>query len=66
MPCRSLRMTEPKMTDESFVNIGASFGGKNHTTMIHAYEKTDKMRKEDSSFDNLLLEMEEHFTLPMT
>lgn len=47
------------MTDESFVNIGSFFGGKNHTTVIHAYEKIDKMCKEDNNFDSLMKQLEE-------
>ena len=47
------------LTDESFVSIGSYFGGKNHTTVIHACEKIEKMRKEDNGFDNLLKRFEE-------
>ena len=48
-----------KMTDASLPKIGLSFGGRDHTTVIHAYEKIEKMRKEDRSFDNLLQQFEE-------
>ena len=48
-----------KMTDASLPKIGLSFGGRDHTTVIHAYEKVEKMRKEDRSFDNLLQQFEE-------
>ena len=48
-----------RMTDESFVSIGSYFGGKNHTTVIHACEKIDKMWREDKSFDQLLKRLEE-------
>jgi len=48
------------MTDESFVNIGSYFGGKNHTTVIHACEKIDKMRQGDKGFDNLLKQFEDN------
>ena len=47
------------MTDASLPKIGLSFGGRDHTTVIHAYEKILKMRKEDRSFDNLLQQFEE-------
>ena len=43
-----------KMTDESFLKIGMFFGGRNHTTVIHACEKVEKMREEDKSFDKLM------------
>ena len=48
-----------RMTDASLPKIGFSFGGRDHTTVIHAYEKVEKMRKEDRSFDNLLQQFEE-------
>ena len=48
-----------KLTDASLPKIGLSFGGRDHTTVIHAYEKVEKMRKEDRSFDNLLQQFEE-------
>jgi len=47
-----------KMTDASLPKIGLSFGGRDHTTVIHAYEKIEKMRKEDSNFDNLMEQFE--------
>lgn len=47
------------MTDSSLPKIGLYFGGRDHTTVIHAYEKIDKMRKEDKSFDNLIHQFEE-------
>ena len=47
------------MTDSSLPKIGLYFGGRDHTTVIHAYEKIDKMRKEDKSFDSLMQQFEE-------
>jgi len=47
-----------KMTDESFLKIGMFFGGRNHTTVIHACEKVEKMREEDKSFDKLMQQHE--------
>ena len=35
------------------------FGGRDHTTVIHACEKIDKLRKEDKSFDNQIQQFEE-------
>ena len=48
-----------RLTDASLPKIGSSFGGRDHTTVIQAYEKIEKMRKEDRSFDNLLQQFEE-------
>ena len=47
------------MTDSSLPKIGLYFGGRDHTTVIHAFEKIDKMRKEDRSFDSLMQQFEE-------
>lgn len=48
-----------KLTDKSLTEIGSSFVGRDHATVIHAYEKIDKMRKEDKNFDKLLQQFEE-------
>ena len=48
-----------RITDASLPKIGLSFGGRDHTTVIHAYEKIEKMRKEDRSFDTLMEQLEE-------
>ncbi len=46
------------MTDSSLPKIGTAFG-RDHTTVIHACEKIEKLRKEDKSFDNQLQQLEE-------
>lgn len=46
------------MTESSLPKIGDSFGGRDHTTVIHACEKVLKMRKEDKGFDKLLNDFE--------
>ncbi|MBQ8920417.1 MAG: chromosomal replication initiator protein DnaA, partial [Acidaminococcaceae bacterium] len=47
-----------KMTDASLPKIGYAFG-RDHTTVIHAYEKIEKMKKEDNSFESQLQQLEE-------
>lgn len=47
-----------KMTDASLPKIGFAFG-RDHTTVIHACEKIEKMKKEDKSFENQLQQFEE-------
>lgn len=48
-----------KLTDSSLPKIGQYFGGRDHTTVIHACEKIEKLRKEDKSFDNQIQQFEE-------
>ena len=48
-----------KITDASLPKIGQAFGGRDYTTVIHAYEKIEKMRKEDKSFESQLQQYEE-------
>lgn len=40
-----------EMTEYSFMEIGREFGGRNHATIIHAYEKVKEQISQDSSFD---------------
>lgn len=47
-----------RLTDASLPQIGESFGDRDHSTVIHACEKIDKMRKEDKDFDKLILQYE--------
>ena len=36
-----------QLTDESLDQIGEYFGGRDHTTILHGYRKTDKLAKTD-------------------
>ncbi|MGG0643744.1 chromosomal replication initiator protein DnaA [Sporosarcina gallistercoris] len=38
-----------ELTDASLPKIGSEFGGRDHSTVIHAHEKISKMIKEDKS-----------------
>jgi chromosomal replication initiator protein len=42
------------LTPSSLPEIGRSFGGKHHSTVIHSIRKIDAMRKRDQSFNTLL------------
>ncbi|MFN8065171.1 MAG: chromosomal replication initiator protein DnaA [Vicinamibacterales bacterium] len=42
------------LTHASLPEIGRSFGGKHHSTVIHSIKKVDDMRKKDSDFNNLI------------
>ena len=42
------------LTHSSLPEIGRSFGGKHHSTVIHSIRKVEDMRKKDSDFNNLI------------
>ncbi len=48
-----------QLAKESYPTIGKFFGGKHHTTVLHAVRKVNKLRAEDSSVHKLLNQLEE-------
>lgn len=46
-----------ELTDTSLPQIGSCFGGRDHTTVIHAYDKISKERNEDIKLDNTIKEL---------
>ncbi|EFV77973.1 MULTISPECIES: chromosomal replication initiator protein DnaA [Cytobacillus] len=48
-----------ELTDFSLPKIGEEFGGRDHTTVIHAHEKISKMLQADSQFEKQLKEINE-------
>ena len=46
-----------ELTDASLPKIGKEFGGRDHTTVIHATSKIARMIKEDRSVYNLVQEL---------
>lgn len=46
-----------ELTDLSLPKIGDLFGGRDHTTVIHAYEKVNRERQEDSRLSALIAEI---------
>ena len=46
-----------ELTDASFPKIGDDFGGKDHTTVIHAFEKITKAIKKDEKMNNEIKEI---------
>jgi chromosomal replication initiator protein len=46
-----------ELTDSSLPKIGKHFGGRDHTTVIHAYSKIDRMIREDRSVYNLVQDL---------
>src|SRR6266571_52734 len=50
-----------KLTDKSLPAIGSAFGGKHHTTVIHAIRKIEAMRERDKEFARVLSSLQESF-----
>ena len=42
------------LTSASLPEIGRSFGGKHHSTVIHSIKKVEELRKRDGDFNNLI------------
>ena len=42
------------LTNSSLPEIGKSFGGKHHSTVIHSIRKVEQLRQKDSSFNSLI------------
>ena len=48
-----------ELTDNSLPKIGAEFNGKDHTTVIHAHEKIQRLMKQDLTIQNEIAEIKE-------
>ncbi len=46
-----------ELTDSSLPKIGSEFGGRDHTTVIHAHEKISAMMAEDEEFNRKIKEI---------
>ena len=49
-----------KLTSRSLPEIGRKFGGRDHTTVIHAVKKVDQLKSESNKFDediNVLMQI---------
>ncbi len=46
-----------KLTDTSLPKIGEEFGGRDHTTVIHAYEKISENLKKDENLQAIVAEL---------
>jgi len=46
-----------ELTDTSLPRIGEMFGGRDHTTVIHAHEKISRERQEDAKLNNIIKEL---------
>jgi chromosomal replication initiator protein len=43
-----------QMTSDSYADIGRGFGGKDHTTVLHAFHKIEALLREDPKFQKTL------------
>lgn len=43
-----------EITEYSFPELGNEFGGRDHTTVMHSYEKVENLLKTDSSLDSTI------------
>lgn len=50
-----------RLTHASLPEIGRSFGGKHHSTVIHSIKKVEEMRKRDGNFNTLINNLLESF-----
>jgi chromosomal replication initiator protein len=49
------------LTHASLPEIGRSFGGKHHSTVIHSIKKVEELRKRDPHFNSLIESLLQHF-----
>jgi chromosomal replication initiator protein len=49
------------LTRASLPEIGRSFGGKHHSTVIHSIRKVEELRKKDGNFNSLMTNLLEGF-----
>ena len=48
-----------QLTQASLPEIGRSFGGKHHSTVIHSIKKVEELRKKNPEFDTLMSTLQE-------
>jgi chromosomal replication initiator protein len=54
MPRQIAMYLSKSLTNASLPEIGRSFGGKHHSTVIHSIKKVEEMRKTDLDFNSLI------------
>jgi chromosomal replication initiator protein len=47
-----------ELTEMSYMNIGAFFGGRDHSTVVHACEKVAALRDSDPAWANMLRQLQ--------
>jgi chromosomal replication initiator protein len=61
MPRQVAMYLSKSLTSASLPEIGKSFGGKHHSTVIHSIKKVEDMRGRDASFNSLINTLLESF-----
>jgi chromosomal replication initiator protein len=61
MPRQVAMYLSKTLTHASLPEIGRSFGGKHHSTVIHSIRKVEDMRKKDGDFNSLINSFLESF-----
>ena len=61
MPRQIAMYLSKSLTNASLPEIGRSFGGKHHTTVIHSIKKIEEMRKGNADFNNLIAQFLQAF-----
>jgi chromosomal replication initiator protein len=51
-----------KLTHASLPEIGRSFGGKHHSTVIHSIKRVQELRNKEKDFDSLIINFLESFS----
>ena len=54
MPRQIAMYLSKTLTHASLPEIGRSFGGKHHSTVIHSIKKIGELRKKDKEFNSLI------------
>jgi len=54
MPRQIAMYLSKSLTNASLPEIGRSFGGKHHSTVIHSIKKIEELRKKDHDFNTLI------------
>ena len=47
-----------RLTSESLLQIGSFFGGRDHSTVLHACRKTDRLLSSDSELSRVLADVQ--------
>ena len=52
------------LTDQSYRQIGRYFGGRDHTTILHGFRKTEQLIKIEPQIQKAILDLQEKLANP--